>query len=193
MGKSRIAVLCISFVALAVYLWHQRFVDVEIAGIKFRVPNPTVVSASSMRKTSGGLDSTHGVFLELPNGPYYGRWGILLEPSDQRKAKGFPSPFDAMVVEEKSTYALTLTASGWYRCAESCGRDVWYFRRKPMADDSIYSVQSVVCHKTEICELLFAYRGVDVTVSLQQNKIEDASKVVEEAIAILSSYTVVEK
>ncbi|MNY61443.1 hypothetical protein D3C86_1981220 [compost metagenome] len=86
-----------------------------------------------------------------------------------------------------------MTAFGWYECTGSCGRDTWYFRRSPVAEDSVYSVNSIVCHKTGICELLFAYRDVDVSVTLQQSKIDEASKNLEQAVALLSSFAVVEK
>jgi len=195
MGKSKFVVLCsILLASLAFfYLWSQRSVSFNIAGVTFRVPNPAIASASALRSSRGDLDSTQGAFLELPNGPYYGKWGILLQSSNERKAAGFPSPFDVMVAGGKSANALEKTAFGWYKCAESCGRDTWYFRRAPLADDSVYSVNSIVCHKTEICELLFAYRDVDVSVSLQQDKVEDASKAMEQAVALLSAFTVAGK
>lgn len=195
MGKSKIVFLCsILLVTVAFfYLWSQRFVYLKIAGVTFRVPNPAIASASATRSSSGDLDSAQGAFLELPNGPYHGKWGVLLQSSKERKAAGFPSPFDAMVVGGKSASALEKTAFGWHKCVESCGRDTWYFRRPPLADDSVYSVNSIVCHKTEICELLFAYRDVDVSVSLQQDKVENASKSMEQATALLSSFTVAGK
>jgi hypothetical protein len=194
MGKSKIIVLSsILLAAVAVFfLWSQRFVDLKIAGVTFRVPNPAIVSASAMRSSSGDLDGTQGAFLDLPNGPYYGKWAILLQSSKERKAKGFPSPFDA-VAGGKSKGALEKTAFGWCKCAESCGRDTWYFSRAPLADDSVYSVSSIVCHKTEICELLFSYGDVDVSVSLQQSKVADGSKAMEQAVALLSSFAVAGK
>lgn len=193
MGKSKVIVLCFALGAAAFYFWSQRIVDLKIAGITFRVPNPAIVSASAMRGTSGELDSTQGAFLELPNGPYYGKWGILLQSSKERKAKGFPSPFDVMVDGGRSAEALKKTGFGWYHCTESCGRDTWYFRRAPVEDDSVYSANAIVCHQTEICELIFAYHDVDVTVSIQRNKVEEATKIMEQAVALLSSLAIVGK
>lgn len=190
MGKSKVIVLCFILIVTSLYFWSRRIVDLEIAGVTFSVPKTAIVSASAARGSSGALDSTEGVFLELPNGPYYGKWGILLQSSKERKAKGFPSPFDSMFVGKSAADALKKTAFGWYQCMESCGRDIWYFRSIPLAEDSIYSVNSIVCHKTEICELLFAYQDVDVSISLQQGKIEKASKVMGQALALLSSFAV---
>ncbi|WP_432379138.1 hypothetical protein [Duganella sp. P38] len=71
----------------------------KIASVTFRVPNPAIISASSLRATSSALDSTQGAFLEFPNGPYYGKWGIYLQSSAERRANGFPPPFDAAIAE----------------------------------------------------------------------------------------------
>lgn len=190
MGKIKVVALSFVLIALGLYFWSQRIVDLKIAGVLFRVPNPAIVSASAMRRSSGDLDSTQGAFLELPNGPYFGKWGIQLQSSRERKAKGFPSPFDGMVDAQRATDALKSTNFGWYQCTESCGRGTWYFKSVPVPGDSVYSVNSIICHETEICELLFTYRDVDVIVSLQRSKIEDAPKVMEQAVAILSSFVV---
>jgi hypothetical protein len=175
------------------HFWSQRNVDLKIASVTFRVPNPAIISASSLRATSGALDSTQGAFLEIPNGPHYGKWGVLLQSSAERRANGFPSPFDAAVAEGTVGTALQLTSFGWYRCTELCGRDVWYFRRKPTRDDSTYSVGSIICHETEICDLFFAYRDVDVQVSLQQSQIKNAPANLKQAAELIASLDVTRK
>lgn len=193
MGESKIVALFFVLTAASLYLWSQRrIIDLTIADVTFHVPNSAIVSASAIRGTSGDLDSTQGAFLELPAGPYYGKWGILLQSSKERKAKGFPLPFATMDHSERAADVLKKTKFGWYQCTE-CGKDTWYFRRAPVADDSIYSVNSIVCHKTEICELFFSYQNVDVTVSLPQSDIENAPKSMEQAVTLLSSLSSVKK
>lgn len=189
MSKRKLGV-CFILLALGATLahfWSQRNVDLKIASVTFRVPNSAIISASSLGATSGALDSTQGAFLEIPNGPYYGKWGVQLQSSAERRANGFPSPFNVMVAEGKIGPALQPTSFGWYRCIELCGRDVWYLRRMPTRDDSIYSLGSIVCHETEICHLFFSYRDVDVQVSLQQSQIENAPANLKQAGALIAS------
>lgn len=195
MSKSKVGVFCL-LLALGLafaYLWSQRMVDLKIAGVTFRVPNPSIISASSLRATGGALDSTQGAALEIPNGPYFGKWGVLLQSSAERRANGFPLPFYTTLAEGTVESALQLTSFGWYRCMESCGRGVWYFRRMPTRDDSTYSVGSIICDETEICHLFFSYRDVDVQVSLQQNKIENAPANLEQAAELIASFDVTRK
>ncbi|MBA5635509.1 hypothetical protein H3H37_00300 [Duganella sp. LX20W] len=195
MSKSKAGVFCLLF-ALGVtfaHLWSQRNVDLKIASTTFRVPNPAIISASSLRATSGALDNTQGAFLEISNGPYFGKWGVLLQSSAERRANGFPSPFDTAIAEGTVETALQLTSFGWYRCMELCGRDVWYFSRKPTRDDSTYSVGSIVCNETEICHLFFSYRDVDVQISLQQRQIENAPANLKQAAELIASLVVTRK
>lgn len=190
MGKSKLAISCLVLVLGIFYFWAQRGnVDLKIGDVIFRVPSSAIVSGSSTRSTNGGLDNTEGAFLEFPNGPYYGKWGILLQSNRERKAKGFPPSFDASSSVMGAAEAFKKTTFGWYQCGESCGRETWYFRRAPTPEDSVFSVNSIVCHETEICELLFAYRDVDVTVSLQKNNIENASQVMEQVSTMLAAFT----
>ena len=195
MSKNKVGVffLLLALGSTLAHFWSQRNVDLKIASVTFRFPNPAIVSASSLRAISGALDSTHGAFLEIPNGPYYGKWGVLLQSSAERRANGFPSPFDVTVAEGTVGSALQLTSFGWYSCTELCGRDVWHFRRKPTRDDSTYSVGSIICHETEICHLFFSYRDVDVQISLQQSQIENAPANLKQAAELIASLDVTRK
>lgn len=195
MSKNKVGVffLLLALGGTLAHFWSQRNVDLKIASVTFRFPNPAIVSASSLRAISGALDSTQGAFLEIPNGPYYGKWGVQLQSSAERRANGFPSPFDVTVAEGTVGSALQLTSFGWYRCTELCGRDVWYFQRKPTRDDSTYSVGSIICHETEICHLFFSYRDVDVQISLQQSQIENAPANLKQAAELIASLDVTRK
>lgn len=175
------------------HLWSQRNEDLKIASVTFRLPKPVIISASSLRATNGVLDSTQGAFLEFPNGPYYGKWGISLQSSAQRRANGFPLPFNTAIAEGVVGAALQVTSFGWYRCSDLCGRDIWYFRREPTRHDSTYSVGSIICHETEICHLFLSYRDVDVQVSLQQSQIENAPVNLKQAGELIASLDVTKK
>ena len=195
MSKRKVSLLFLILVLgiTFLYIWSQRIVDLQIAGVTFRVPNPAIVSASSLRANNGVLDSTQGAFLEISNGPYFEKWGILLQSSAERRTNGFPLPFDARVTGGTMESALQMTSFGWYKCIDSCGRDIWYFRRMPIRDDSTHSVGSIICHETEICHMYFSYRDVDVQVSLQKNKIENASANLEQAVKLVASLEVTGK
>lgn len=194
----RINKVGVSFFALVLliagsYFWSQRMVELKIAGVTFRIPNPQIIIASDVGRDAAPLDNTEGAFLEIPNGPYFGKWGIFLQSSMERKGKGFPSPFDAMVDEGDTANALKMTQFGWYQCIDSCGRNNWYFRKIPAKNDSVYSIGSIICYETEICHLYFSYRDVDVKVSLQHSKIENAGEVMQQAAILVSSLAVAGK
>lgn len=192
MGKNKIAIFLVVVFA-SFFTWIKlKPIELKIASVTFKVPHSSVVSASATRGSSGDLDNTEGAFLALPNGPYHGKWGIFLQSSKERKGKEFPSPFDNLVVKNNLDFkdVFKKNSSGWYECIESCGKNVWYFKKIPTNGDSVYSVKSVVCHETRICELLFVYQDVDVSVSLQQNDIEKSSEILEQAAAMLASLTV---
>ena len=189
MKKAKVGVwiLTLTLVIAGLYFWSLRIVELKIAGVIFQVPNKNIISASALRMTSGELDNNQGAFLEFPNGPYFGKWGILLQSSADRNANGFPSPFEVLVSEGRAESVLKMTSFGWYQCDESCGRGIWYFRKVPARDDSTYSLGSVICHETEICKLFFSYRDVDVEVSLRQSQIENVSQDLQKATALVSS------
>lgn len=186
-GKVGGWILTFALVIAGLYFWSLRIVDLKISGVTFQVPSQNIISASALRMTSDELDNNQGAFLEFPNGPYFGKWGILLQSSADRKVNGFPSPFKILVSEGRAESVLKMTSFGWYQCDESCGSGTWYFRKVPARDDSTYSLGSVICNETEICKLFFSYRGVDVQVSLRQSQIENASQDLQKATALVSS------
>lgn len=88
-------------VAIASVFWFERFSNVtfEIAGTKFCLPRRYIVNAPfSINKDL--MDSSHGIFIELPT---YSREsaGFLLQPSKDRKGRGFPDQFVPSIGDDK--------------------------------------------------------------------------------------------
>lgn len=169
------------------YTWSKRSVDVEIAGITFRFPAHAVVSLTGTEVTNG-MDRNQGAFVALPNGPYHGKWGLLLQAGKDRHGDGMPSGLKDML--SKGDVKFSKTPFGWLNCDASCGREMWLFHRLPDNADSTYSVGTVICFDTGICKLFLSYGDVDVQVSLERSRVSEASAVVNEVVGLLGKYDV---
>jgi hypothetical protein len=186
--------IVVVFCLIAVYYWYaSRIVSVQIASVTFHVPNSSIVSTSYAEDFDRGLDRNQGAFLQFPEGPYHGNWGIFLQSSSERKAGGFPAQIAAALTTIAGAGAFlegTQMPFGWYKCHEKCVGSNWYFRRVPILGDSIYSVESMVCYDTGFCELFFAYRDVDVAISIQPDQIDRVPDVIKQASSKLSNMDV---
>jgi hypothetical protein len=170
---------------IAFYAWSKRTVDVEIADVSFRFPAQAVISSTGTEAT-GGLDRNPGAFVALPNGPYHGKWGLLLQSNKDRHGDGMPSGFKEML--SKGDLHFSKTPFGWLNCDANCGRDTWFFHRLPNKADSTYSVGTVICFDTDICKLFLSYRDVDVQVSLERQRVNEASMVMNQVVGLLRKY-----
>lgn len=185
--KNKILLGLAILIGIAIFAWSKRDVYVGIAGVTFRFPNQAVVSVNTTVPLDG-LDTTQGAFIELPNGPYFGSWGLLLQSSKERGANGMSEGLiDAL---RRGDLRLNRTPFGWYECGRICGREDWYFQRIPDRDSSIYSIGTLICHDTGICKLNFAYRDVDVQVSVSRQQIDSVSEVKQKAVVLLQKYEV---
>jgi len=183
--KNKILLGLAILIGIAIFAWSKRDVYVGIAGVTFRFPNQAVVSVNTTVPLDG-LDTTQGAFIELPNGHYFGSWGLLLQSSKERGANGMSEGLiDAL---RRGDLRLNRTPFGWYEWGRICGREDWYFQRIPDRDSSIYSIGTLICHDTGICKLNFAYRDVDVQVSVSRQQIDSVSEVKQKAIVLLQKY-----
>jgi hypothetical protein len=159
-------------------LWHYREVDIRIVGVTLAVPARTIVAMSGKNDRSD-LDKTEGAMLALPDGPYFGEWGILLQSSHERHADGMPPVLRESL--RRSDLQLKKTSFGWLECGAICGRETWYFQRQPLFNESRYAVVSVTCQETNICKLAFSYKDMDVEVTLDRASIADVPQILQAA------------
>lgn len=173
---------------VAFYAWSKRSINVEIAGVSFKFPAQVVVSSGEAVE---GLDRNSGAFVVLPNGPSHGNWGLLLQSSKDRGGDGMPPGLKENL--GKGDQHFSKTPFGWFACDGNCGREAWFFHRVPNKADSTYSVGTVVCFDTDICNLFLSYKEVDVQVSVERQKVSEASEVMRQVPGLLGQYDVASK
>jgi hypothetical protein len=172
---------------VASYAWLNRSVGIEIADARFSFPASALMS-STAGGPADGLDQSSGAFVVLPDGPYHGQWGLLLQSSKDRRGDGMPSGFKEAL--GSGDLHFSKTSFGWLDCDGRCEQGRWYFQRMPSHTDSTYSVGTVLCSETDICHLFMSYRHVDVQVSLERRRVGEASEVLTQVAGLLGKYEV---
>ncbi|MBA5607393.1 hypothetical protein H3H36_18715 [Duganella sp. FT3S] len=167
-------------VAIAGVFWFERFSSAtfEIADTKFCLPRRYVVNAPfAINKDL--LDASHGIFIELPTSST-GNEGFLLQPSKDRKGRGFPDQFVVSIGDDKkrcskeSSFARDEN-TGWFFCKDGGALKDWYFESVPKVDDDVYSVHSAFCDESEMCTLQFNYKAIDVMTYIEKRNFRNLS------------------
>ena len=184
--RTKLLIIGTLLFAATSYAWTDRDVDITIAGVSFRFPAQAVISSQSIGVRSNELDRNEGAFIVLPGGPYHGKWGILLQSSRDRAGDGVPSAVKMALNSGDNVF--TPTSFGWFACDTKCGRGKWFFRRIPNGTDSTDSVGTVLCYKTNICKLSLSYGAVDVQVSMQLERVSQASEVMRQVGEVLRNH-----
>lgn len=188
--KSKFMLGLVLFFALIFFVWTKRTVEIKIASVVFKIPAHAIINVDTIQSTIG-LDKNQGIAIDLPNGPYFGHWGLLLQSSKERRGNGIPlSLYEAL---KRNEIALKKSSFGWLECGNFCEQENWYFERPPQLNDSVYSVGTLICHETDICKINFSYRDVDVQVSIERKDINDASNILKNAMTLLTQMDVTEK